>query len=90
MALVIFIVLQVLDGATTLLFLRNGVHEANPLVRGLIAMAGQPETALAFAKTLAVGLAVYAWRSRRVSLLWCMNVVFAACVLWNTVALLNA
>jgi hypothetical protein len=90
MALLIFMILQVLDGATTWLFLRNGVHEANPLIRGLIATAGQPETALVAAKTVAIGLAVYAWRSRRTSLLWRMNVVFAACVVWNTVALLHA
>jgi hypothetical protein len=90
MALLLFIVLQVLDGATTWLFLRNGVHEANPLIRGLIATARQPEAALALAKAVAIGLAVYAWRSRRVSLLWRMNVVFTACVVWNTVALFRS
>ena len=90
MSLLIFILLQVLDGATTWLFLRNGVHEANPLIRGLIATAGQPETALVAAKTVAVGLAVYAWQSRRISLLWRMNVVFAGCVVWNAIAMLQA
>ena len=90
MALILFIVLQVLDGATTWFFLRHGVHEANPLIRGLIAAARQPETALVVAKAVAVGLAVFAWRSRRISLLWRMNAVFAACVVWNTVALLRA
>ncbi len=90
MALLLFILLQVLDGVTTWLFLRSGVGEANPLIRGLIATAGRPEAALVAAKMVAVGLAVYAWRSRRISLLWRMNVVFAGCVAWNTVALVRA
>jgi len=90
MALLVFVVLQALDGATTWLFLQNGIHEANPLIRGLIATAGQPGTALVIAKMVAVGLAIYAWRCGRISLLWKMNVVFAACVAWNTVALLQA
>jgi len=89
MALLVFVVLQVLDGASTWLFLRNGIHEANPLIRGLIATAGKPEAALVAAKTVAIGLAVYAWHSRRRSLLWRMNAVFAACVVWNALAMLQ-
>ncbi len=90
MALLAFILLQVLDGATTWVFLRNGIHEANPLVRGLIATAGNPEAALVAAKAFAVGLAVCAWRLQRIKLLWRMNAVFTACVVWNAVALWKA
>ena len=90
MALLAFILLQVLDGATTWLFLRSGIHEANPLIRGLIATAGNPELALIAAKAVAIGLAICAWRSRRVKLLWRMNVAFTACVVWNAVALWRA
>jgi len=90
MALLAFILLQVLDGATTWFFLRNGIREANPLIRGLVATAGNPEVALIAAKAVAVGLAVLAWRSRRIRLLWRMNVVFTACVVWNVVALWSA
>jgi len=90
MALLVFIVLQVLDGATTWLFIQRGIQEANPLIRGLIATAGKPELALITAKIVAVVLAFCAWRSRRIPLLWRMNVIFAACVTWNTVALLQA
>jgi hypothetical protein len=86
MNLFIFIGLQVLDALTTLLFLHNGVSEANPLVRAVLASSASPALALAPAKIFAVALAIFAWRTGRKRLLWKMNVVFVLCVAWNLVA----
>ena len=86
MILFSFICLQALDALTTLLFLRHGVGEANPLIRAALAGAADPRIALALAKILAVVLGTLAWRSGRKRLLRKMNVLFALCVAWNLVA----
>ncbi len=75
-----------MDALTTLLFLRHGVGEANPLIRAALAGAADPRIALALAKVLAVVLGTVAWRSGRTRLLGKMNVLFALCVAWNLVA----
>ena len=76
-----------MDAFTTMVFLRFGVHEGNPLIRLALAGAAQPELALVVAKVLAVALGVFAWRSGRTGLLRKMNVLFGACVTWNLVAI---
>ena len=86
MNLFIFISLQALDALTTLLFLRHGVAEANPLIRAALAGAADPRIALVLAKSLAVALGMLAWRSGRRQLLRKINVLFALCVAWNLVA----
>ena len=83
----LFAALQVCDVLTTLLFLRHGVAEANPLMRAAMAVARQPLVALALAKAAALGLALYAARSGRTRLLAGVNVLFTCCVAWNLVAL---
>ncbi|MGA3015662.1 MAG: DUF5658 family protein [Bryobacteraceae bacterium] len=83
----LFAALQVCDVLTTLLFLRHGVQEANPLMRAAIAVARQPLVALALPKLAALGLALYAARSGRTRLLARLNVLFTCCVAWNLVAL---
>lgn len=85
--LLVFVVLQFCDLATTLVFLRHGVGEANPLVSALIRVSAQPAMALLLAKMAGCGLAVYAWRSRRTRLLRRANFFFALCVGWNLAAL---
>jgi hypothetical protein len=87
MPLLQFAILQLLDAVTTLVFLRHGIEEANPLIRQLLA-GGGPALALAGPKILALAGAFYAWRSGRERLLRRINVLFAACVAWNIVALL--
>jgi hypothetical protein len=86
MILFAFICLQAMDALTTLLFLRHGVGEANPLIRAALTGAADPRIALALAKVLAVVLGTVAWRSGRTRLLRKMNVLFALCVAWNLVA----
>jgi len=83
MLLMQFVGLQIADAVTTLLFLRHGVDEANPLIRLAMAMFGQPALGLAIAKALGIGVALVAWRTGRCGLLRKINLLFAACVAWN-------
>jgi len=87
MLLLKFALLQVLDLATTLWFLRQGVAEANPIVRAALAVCSQPVLALAGTKMAGLAPAWLAWRSGRHALLRKINLVFAACVVWNLAAL---
>ena len=82
----LFIGLQLLDGATTMWFLRHGVTEGNPLIRAALGLSGTPAVGLAITKMAGVALAALAWRSGRQRLLWVVNVVFAGCVIWNVAA----
>lgn len=82
-----FVVLQVADALTTLLFLHNGVGEANPLIRLVLTAFGDPRLALTAPKLFAVALGFYAWRSGRRGLLRKMNLLFALCAGWNLMAM---
>jgi uncharacterized protein DUF5658 len=84
-----FVILQALDAASTLVFLRHGVSEANPLIRMVLAAIPAPAAALALAKLGAGVLALAAWRSGRLRLLRRINLLFVACVAWNLLALTN-
>ncbi len=88
--LLVFVVLQFCDLATTMVFLRHGVLEGNPLVAGLMHVSAQPAAAVLIAKLAACGLALYAWNSRRMRLLRRANLFFALCVGWNLVAIVRA
>jgi hypothetical protein len=85
MVLFAFICLQVMDTLTTLLFLRHGVHEANPLIRAALA-TGDPRIAVGLPKVLAALLASVAWYSGRRRLLRKVNVLYFAFVVWNLAA----
>ncbi len=87
MPLAAFILLQALDALTTLVFLRQGVQEGNPLIRVALASVREPAIALLVPKLFAVLLGVYAWRRERWRLLWRMNALFAVCVAWNVAAI---
>ena len=89
MLLLIFVCLQIMDALTTIVFLRFGVQEANPVVRMAIASFAWPEFGVVGPKLFAIGLGVFAWRTGRLRLLRVMNVLFAACVLWNVVAVVT-
>ena len=86
-ALSVCLVLQLFDLVTTLVFLRHGVAEANPLVAALIRHSARPAFAVLLAKAAVCGLALYAWRSRRTRLLRRANLFFALCVGWNLLAI---
>jgi len=78
------------DLATTLLFMRHGIGEANPLVAALMRISAQPAVVLVLIKAVGCGLAVYAWRSRRWRFLRRANLFFALCVCWNLLAIAGA
>ena len=90
MPLAAFICLQALDALTTVVFLRHGVEEGNPLIRLALASAAHPALALALPKLFAVLLGIYAWRRGRSGLLWRMNILFAICVAWNVAAIVRS
>ena len=85
--LLIFFALQCCDMATTLVFLRHGVSEANPLVGAALRMSSHPAVGLAVVKLLGCGLGIVAWRGNRLRLLRRVNLLFAVCVAWNLAAI---
>jgi hypothetical protein len=85
-SLLLFVVLQFCDALTTVAFLRQGVAEANPLIRFAFGLTS-PALALFAVKAAACALAWLAWRSRRVRLLRRVNCFFALCVAWNLLAI---
>jgi len=58
--LLVYFSLQLCDLATTMLFMRHGIGEGNPLVAALIRISDQPAVALVLVKAVGCGLAVYA------------------------------
>src|SRR5438128_2463488 len=87
MVYLFFLTLQIGDILTTLLFLRQGVAEANPLMRLVLGVSSHPALPLLAAKAAGCLLAWYVWRSGRTRVLRKVNVVFAGCVAWNVLAL---
>lgn len=86
-ALSVCLALQLFDLATTLIFLRHGVAEANPLVAALIRHSAKPALAVLLTKAAGCGLGLFAWTSGRTRLLRRANLFFAVCVGWNLVAI---
>ncbi len=86
--LVPFCYLQLLDLLTTLVFLANGVGEANPVVRMAMAAAGSRVLGLAALKAVAFAAAFYCAATGRARLLFRANLFFAGLVVWNLLAML--
>src|SRR5579862_5487541 len=82
-----YVYLQMLDFLTTIAFLTNGIHEANPFVRLMLSLIPNPIAALLAVKVMALLLGLYCWRMRRERLLSYINVLFALLVAWNVIAL---
>lgn len=80
--------LQVLDFLTTVAFLLTGVQEGNPLVRFALESAPTPLSGLIMVKLSALLLGFYCLRMNKTKLLSWINVLFAAVVAWNMVALI--
>jgi len=86
MVLFIFIGLQVMDTLTTLLFLRHGIREANPLIGAALASWADPRIAVGLPKCFAIALATLAWYSGRKRLLRKVNLLYLGFVVWNLAA----
>jgi Domain of unknown function (DUF5658) len=87
-SLLIFTYFQFLDLLTTVIFLIQGLQEANPMVKFAMRAAPSPLVGLVLVKVVALALGVYCWRLGRRSLLLRINVLFAIVVSWNLLALL--
>jgi hypothetical protein len=79
----LFLILQFCDTVTTLVFLRHGVAEANPLIRLAFRLCATPLLPLLIFKAAGCAIACFAWRASRLRLLRRINFFFAACVAWN-------
>jgi hypothetical protein len=83
----LFVALQCLDVATTLVFLSKGIEEGNPLVRLSIALFQVPWMGLALAKVTAAFIGHYCHRTGRAGLLRKANVGYTLVVSWNLIAI---
>ncbi len=83
-----FSYLQILDYLTTIAFLSLGVQEGNPLVRWSMDLAPSPLLGLAGVKLVALMMGVYCLKMGKERLLSRVNIMFAALVAWNLVALI--
>jgi hypothetical protein len=80
--------LQVLDFLTTVAFLMTGVKEGNPIVRAILSYSPSPVVGLMLVKAAAVILGIYCWRMGRSRTLTRINVLFAAVIAWNLIAMI--
>ncbi|MBI1786963.1 MAG: hypothetical protein HYR60_05335 [Acidobacteria bacterium] len=84
-----FCYLQLLDFLTTIAFLMQGVQEANPVVRWAIQAGGtSPLGGLVAVKLVAMALGLYCWHRGKLRLLGSINLLFAAVVTWNVLAII--
>ena len=87
-ALLQFGYLQLLDLLTTVAFLLQGVPEGNPMVRAAMQLAPDALLGLVAVKAAALILGLYCWGKGRTALLARINIMFAALIAWNLVALI--
>ena len=85
-----FIYLQLLDVLTTIAFMLQGVGEGNPIARWAMRATENPISGLFMLKAFAVVLAILCIYRSRERLLQRVNVLFAAVVVYNLVALILA
>lgn len=90
MLLILFIGLQCMDVLSTLVFLHQGVAEANPIIRAILSLSVSPAAALILLKCGGTILAATCWYSGRHRLLTKINFLFIGCVLWNITAVMIA
>lgn len=83
---VLFLCLQALDVATTMLGLRLGAHEASTFIRGLFRFG--PAPALLMSKAICIALVTAAVASGRSRMLLPLNLWYGGLVAWNLVVIL--
>jgi hypothetical protein len=79
--LLIFLLLQTMDFATTLGALALGGAEVNPLVRYIL--ANGPTSGLVLSKLIVIAIAGMAFANRRLKGIRAANIVFSAVIVWN-------
>ena len=90
MLLIVFIGLQFLDVLSTLVFLHQGIAEANPIVRAALSLSRNPAAGLILLKMGISILAGICWYSGRRRLLKKVNFLYVGCVFWNITAVMIA
>lgn len=85
-----FIYLQLLDALTTVAFMLQGVGEGNPIARWAMRATENPISGLFMLKAAGVALAMFCIYRSRERFLRRVNVLFAAVVVYNLVALILA
>jgi len=76
-----FLLLQLLDVATTAVGFSVGLGEASPFIRSL--MQAGPMTGLLASKLIALMLAAFCIRTSRYNVIRYVNVWYSALVVWN-------
>jgi len=87
-ALALFLLLQALDGLTTVLFLQKGIHEGNPLTAWSLSSASGHWTGLLLPKLIAALIGAYCYWNGRMRLLRRANLGYSLVIAWNVVAIL--
>lgn len=85
--LTVFIALQSLDVLTTLVFLRNGVQEGNPLVGWAISTGHTQWIGLVLTKLIAALIGQYCYRSGHPAPLRWANKAYSLVIGWNLFAI---
>lgn len=88
MLLQLFVFLQVLDFATTLVGFRVGAGEASPFIRTLLHFG--PAVGVALSKVVALGLAGICIWMKKDRILRLINCWYAGLVVWNVGVILIA
>lgn len=86
--LAVFLCLQLLDFATTIIGFRLGAEEMSPFIRQLM-LAG-PVLGVAASKLIAIALAGVCLLTRRAHVIRWINYWYAALVAWNVSVLMRA
>ena len=79
---IVILILQVLDVGTTLIALRHGAVEANPVANSLIKRLGA-KIALPLIKLAFIILLFWFLHSLPIWFLWAVIVVYVGVVIWN-------
>ena len=83
LALVLFLMLQALDLATTLLVFSRGGVELNPVVHALLPWTRSSKAVAVFVCKAVLVIAMCAFGARRKSVLVFADVLYGCVVLWN-------
>lgn len=83
-------ILQCLDVLTTLVFLKLGTAEGNPLLVWAMPHTHAPWVGLAAAKLLALVIGLYCYRNGRIKALRLANTGYSLMVGWNLTAIAAA
>lgn len=80
--------LQVLDFITTIIFMKLGVQEANPLVNRIMYLWGV--WGLIVMKLMALAILLVLWRKKMPKIVIWSNYLYMAVVIWNLLCIFKA